>query len=56
MSPTRGIDETVNFQNFCKFFTYKCAVFFEHFGTLFSSGKKRNDVAGHMKHAAMAVS
>ena len=26
-----------------------------HFGTPISNGKKRNEVTGHMKHAAMAV-
>ena len=43
------IDETVNFQNFCKLFTNKCAIFLGILAPYF-------EVAGCMKHAAMAVS
>ena len=56
ISPRWQIDETVNFRNFRKLFTNKYAAYLGHCGTLFSNGKKRNEVAGHMKHAAMAVS
>ena len=38
ISPKWEIDETVNFHNFCKFFTNKCDAFFGYFGTLFSNG------------------
>ena len=56
ISPRWQIDETVHFRNFHKLFTNKCATYFGYFGTPFSNEKKRNEVAGHMKHAAMAVS
>ena len=39
ISPKREIDETVNFQNFRKFFTNKLSAFLWHFGTPFSNWK-----------------
>ena len=39
ISLKREIDETVNFRNFCKFFTKKLSAFLWHFGTPFSDGK-----------------
>ena len=39
ISPKREIDETVNFQNFCKFFTSKLSAFLWYFDTPFSDGK-----------------
>ena len=55
ISPKREIDETVNFRNFRKLFTNKFAAFFVVFWHPISKREKRNDVTGHMKHAAMAV-
>ena len=47
LSPSRWeIDETVNFRKFRKLFRNKYAAFLRHYGTPFSNGKKRNEVAG----------
>ena len=47
LSPSRWeIDETVNFRKFRKLFRNKYAPFLSHYGTPFSNGKKRNEVAG----------
>ena len=46
ISPRWEIDETVNFQNFRKLFTNKCAMFFGHFGTLFSNRKNETKWQG----------
>ena len=51
----REIDETVNFRNFCKLFRNKYAVLFVTFWHPIFKLEKRNEVTGHMKHAAMAV-
>ena len=55
ISPRWEIDETVNFRNFSKFFTRKLAHFWAFWHPIFKR-EKRNEVAGRMKHAAMAVS
>ena len=43
--PWWQIDETVNFRNFRKLFTNKCATFFGHYGTLFSN--RKNEIKWH---------
>ena len=50
-----GNDEIVNFKNFRKLLTNKFGAFFEAFWHLIYKREKRNEVTGHMKHAAMAV-
>ena len=47
ITPSRWeIDETVNFRNFCKFFTDKIATLLGHFGTPFSNGKNETKWQG----------
>ena len=56
ISPSRWeIDETVNFQNFCKLFTNKFATFLGHFGTPFSNGKNETKWQGTWGHTLVAV-
>ena len=47
ISPRWEIDERVNFRNFRKLFTNKCAVFFGPFGTLFQTGKTKRIGRAH---------
>ena len=54
--PRWEIDETVNFRNFRKLFTNKCLIFFLNCWHPIFKREKRNELAGRMKHAAMAVS
>ena len=55
ISPKREIDETVHFQNFRKLLTNKFAAFVMVFWHPIFQQEKRNEVTGHMKYAAMAV-
>ena len=55
ISPRREIDGVANFRHFCKLFTNKFAAFFvASCHSIFKWGK-RNEVTGHMKHAAMVI-
>ena len=51
----REIDETVNFWNFRKLCINKFAAFVVAFWHPIFKREKQNEVTGHMKHAAMAV-
>ena len=42
-----AIDETVNFRNFRKLFTNKCAAFWEHFGTHLQTRKTKRSGRAH---------
>ena len=55
ISPNPEIDETVNFRNFRKLFTNKFAALFVALWHPIFKREKRNEVTGHMKHAAMTV-
>ena len=47
ISPKWEIDETVNFRNFCIFFTSKLSAFSWHFGTPFSNKKNERSDKAH---------
>ena len=53
--PKWEIDEIVNFRNFRKLFTNKFAAFYVALWYAIFKREKQNEVTGHMKHAAMAV-
>ena len=49
------IDEIVNFQNFRKLCSEINLLFFQAFWHSIFKQKKRNEVAGHIKHTVIAV-
>ena len=51
--PKGEIDEIIDFRNFRKLLINKSAPSFRYFGTPFPKWEKRNEVTGHMNHAAM---
>ena len=55
ISAKRKIAETLNFRNFRKLFRNKFATFFMAFWHPIFKREKRNELTGHTKHAAMAV-